>query len=142
MVKYPNLKCSLPECWQMINLNNLNPCQNTEDFNSLFFSAQIIPSWLSIVSELKVRKRLVSVSRTNRDWSFMMDQQISLFPCQSTLCFKLCMNVLKQKTWRNSLAVQWLGFAVFTAGALVRSLLGELRSHKPHVMVQKKKKKN
>ena len=30
----------------------------------------------------------------------------------------------------NPLAVQWLGFGTFTAGVLVRSLVGELRSHK------------
>ena len=31
----------------------------------------------------------------------------------------------------NSLAVQWLALSVFTAGARVQSLVGELRSHKP-----------
>ena len=36
----------------------------------------------------------------------------------------------------NSLAVQWLGLGASTAGAQVRSLVGELRSRKP-----KKKKK-
>ena len=31
----------------------------------------------------------------------------------------------------NCLAVQWLGLGAFTAGAQVRSLVGELRSRKP-----------
>ena len=31
---------------------------------------------------------------------------------------------------REALAVQWLGHSVFTATALVQSLVGELRSHK------------
>ena len=32
----------------------------------------------------------------------------------------------------NSLMAQWLGLGAFTALAQVQSLLGELRSHKPH----------
>ena len=39
----------------------------------------------------------------------------------------------------NPLAVQWLGLGAFTAVAKVQSLLGELRSHKPHVASKKKK---
>ena len=33
--------------------------------------------------------------------------------------------------------VQWLGFGAFTAGGQVQSLVGELRSHEPHVMAKK-----
>ena len=33
---------------------------------------------------------------------------------------------------RNSLVVQWLGLSAFTAMAWVQSLVGELRSCKPH----------
>ena len=36
----------------------------------------------------------------------------------------------------NSLAVQWLGFATFTAGAWVQSLVEELRSHRLHSMTK------
>ena len=32
----------------------------------------------------------------------------------------------------NSLAIQWVGLDVFTAMVQVRSLAGELRSHKPY----------
>ena len=39
----------------------------------------------------------------------------------------------------NSLAVQWLGLCASTAGAQVRSLVGELRSCKPHGRAKKKK---
>ena len=39
----------------------------------------------------------------------------------------------------NSLAVQWLGLSAFTAGAQVQSLMGELRSRKPHGVAKKKK---
>ena len=38
--------------------------------------------------------------------------------------------------------VQWLGLGAFTAGAWVHSLVGELRSRKPHSEVERKKKKN
>ena len=38
----------------------------------------------------------------------------------------------KKKLFRNSLAVQRLGFGAFTAVVQVRSLLGEQRSHKLH----------
>ena len=41
----------------------------------------------------------------------------------------------------NSLAVQWLGLSPFPAGALVRSLIRELRSHKPCGVTQKTKQK-
>ena len=37
----------------------------------------------------------------------------------------------------RSLVVYWLGFGAFTAGAQVQSLVGELRSHEPHVMAKK-----
>ena len=37
----------------------------------------------------------------------------------------------------NSLAVQWLGFGTFTAGAWVRSLVEELRSHRLHSMTER-----
>ena len=42
--------------------------------------------------------------------------------------------------WGNSLVVQWLRLGTFTAGALVQSLVGELRSHKLHGVAEKKKK--
>ena len=45
-----------------------------------------------------------------------------------------------KKCLGNSLAVQWLGLSTFTAWAWVRSLVGELRSHKPHSTAKKKKK--
>ena len=38
---------------------------------------------------------------------------------------------------RHSLVLQWLGFGAFPAGAQVQSLVGELRSHEPHVMAKK-----
>ena len=38
--------------------------------------------------------------------------------------------------------VQWLGLGAFTAGAWVRSLVGELRSHKPHSEAGKKNSEN
>ena len=40
----------------------------------------------------------------------------------------------------NSLAVQWLGLGAFSAGTQVRSLVGELKSHKPHSVAKKKKR--
>ena len=46
----------------------------------------------------------------------------------------------KDKESGNSLVVQWSGFSAFTARAWVQSLVGELRSHKPHGMAEKKKK--
>ena len=45
-------------------------------------------------------------------------------------------------TGGNSLRVQWLGLSAFTAGAQVRFLVWELRSHKQRGAVQKKKKDN
>ena len=42
----------------------------------------------------------------------------------------------------NSLGVKWLGLSAFTAVAQVQSLVGELRSHKPHSTAKKKKKSN
>ena len=39
----------------------------------------------------------------------------------------------------TSLAVQWLGLSAFTAMALVRSLVGELRPHEPCSTIKKKK---
>ena len=47
--------------------------------------------------------------------------------------FKKCIKV------RSSLVVQLLGLSAFSAGAWVRSLVGELRSHKPHGVGKKKK---
>ena len=41
----------------------------------------------------------------------------------------------------TSLAVQWLGLRAFTAWALVQSLVGELRSHKPRGTAKEGKKK-
>ena len=41
----------------------------------------------------------------------------------------------------TSLVVQWLGYCTFTVVAQVQFLVGELRSHKPHTAVKKKKKK-
>ena len=44
-------------------------------------------------------------------------------------------SILLEKTEdmeENSLVVQWLELCTFTAGAQVQSLVGELRSHKPH----------
>ena len=38
--------------------------------------------------------------------------------------------------------VQWLGLGAFTAGAWVRSMVGELRSHKPHSEGGKKNSEN
>ena len=38
----------------------------------------------------------------------------------------------------NALVVQWLGLSALTAGAQVQSLLGELRSWKPHSTGKKK----
>ena len=38
--------------------------------------------------------------------------------------------ILKRLNLGNSLAVQWLGLCAYTARALVRSLVTELRSHK------------
>ena len=49
--------------------------------------------------------------------------------------------ILKQHL-ENSLAVQGLGLGAPTAGAWVRSLVGELRSHKPRDAAKKKKKIN
>ena len=56
------------------------------------------------------------------------------------------LNIIPQEEWRNnvlgsSLVGQWLGFRVFTAGAQVHSLAGELRSHLLRVAAKKKKKK-
>ena len=39
----------------------------------------------------------------------------------------------------NSLADQWLGLGIFTAGAQVGSLIGDLRACKPWVWPKKKK---
>ena len=39
--------------------------------------------------------------------------------------------VIKIRNKENSLVVQWLGLGPFTARAHVRSLVQELRSHKP-----------
>ena len=39
---------------------------------------------------------------------------------------------------RNSLVVQWLDLSVFTAEALVQSLVGELRSCKPRGVAKNK----
>lgn len=36
----------------------------------------------------------------------------------------------------NSLVVKWLRFSAFTARAQIRSVVKELRSHKPHCMVE------
>ena len=36
--------------------------------------------------------------------------------------------------------VQWLGLGAFTVRAQVQSLVGELRSHKPHGQIKKKEK--
>ena len=47
----------------------------------------------------------------------------------------------KLKLRGNSLVVQWLGLSTFTAGAQVQSLVGELRSCKPHGVAKKKKNK-
>ena len=41
----------------------------------------------------------------------------------------------------NSLAVWWFGLRAFTHRARVRSLVGELRSHKPRSVAKKRKKK-
>ena len=41
----------------------------------------------------------------------------------------------------NSLVVQWLGLGAPTARARVRSLVGELRSYKPHGEAKKTTKK-
>ena len=38
----------------------------------------------------------------------------------------------RKEQFRDSLAVQWLGLGAFTAGARVQSLVGKLRSCKPH----------
>ena len=43
----------------------------------------------------------------------------------------------KLKHKGNSLAVQWLGLGAFTAVAQVQSLVGELRSCKPHGVAKK-----
>ena len=48
---------------------------------------------------------------------------------------------LSQQRGRNSLAVQWLGLSAFPAVAQVRSLVRELRSHKPCRAQPKKEKK-
>ena len=40
----------------------------------------------------------------------------------------------------NSVAVQWLRLDVFFAGALIQSLVRELRSCKPHSTAKKRKK--
>ena len=45
----------------------------------------------------------------------------------------------KENALRNSLVVQWLGLGAFTFGARVRSLVGELRTHKTCSVVIKKK---
>ena len=39
----------------------------------------------------------------------------------------------------NSLVVQWLGLYAFTAQAIVQSLVGELKSHKPRGEAKKKR---
>ena len=41
-------------------------------------------------------------------------------------------SIFNKITIGNSLAVHWLGLSAFTAGARVQSLVGELRSRKPH----------
>ena len=45
---------------------------------------------------------------------------------------------MKESSWGNSLAVQWLGLRAFTALVQVQSLVGELRPRKPR---GKKKKR-
>ena len=46
----------------------------------------------------------------------------------------------KDKESGNSLVAQWSGFSAFTARDWVQSLVGELKSHKPHGLAEKKKK--
>ena len=43
------------------------------------------------------------------------------------------------KTCGSSLVVYWLGFSTFTAMVQVQSLVGELRSYKPHGAAKKQK---
>ena len=45
--------------------------------------------------------------------------------------------LLKNSPLGNSLEVQWLGLGAFTAVAQVQSLVGELRSCKPHGVAKK-----
>ena len=47
-------------------------------------------------------------------------------------------SLTKKISLRNSLVVQWLGLSAFTPWAQVQSLVGELRSLKPHGTVRKK----
>ena len=60
----------------------------------------------------------------------------NLYPLK-TLIYKamICFN----KSTGNSLTVQWLGLGAFTAVAWVQSLVGELRSRKPHSATKKTK---
>ena len=49
---------------------------------------------------------------------------------------------LRRQCWEfpHSPVVGWLGFGAFSAVAWVDSLVGELRSHKPHGVAKIKKK--
>ena len=51
----------------------------------------------------------------------------------------ICKN--QRDRYRNSLAVQWLRLGVSLPWTRIRSLVGELRSHKPCNAAKKKKKK-
>ena len=50
--------------------------------------------------------------------------------------------VCRNSVLGNSLTVQWLGLGIFTTMAWVQSLVGELRSHEPHGVAEKKKERN
>ena len=52
--------------------------------------------------------------------------------CYRLFVFITLKSFSKEEFLGNSLAGQWLGLGAFTARALVRSLVGELRSYKPH----------
>ena len=52
--------------------------------------------------------------------------------------YDFCWWASQDITTGNSLAVQWLGLRAFTAEGQVRSLVGELRSHKPSGAAKKK----
>lgn len=54
------------------------------------------------------------------------------------MCCPLCL--LKGTLHQTSLAVQWLALHTSTAGGMVRSFVGELESHMPCGVAQKKKK--
>ena len=70
-----------------------------------------------------------------REWLYLMKYSLDNscpFQSKQLLFGKFCLG--------HYLAMQWLGFSTFTPMAWIQSLVGELRSHKPYVVVRKTKK--